>query len=347
MKDSMNIVVLAGGVSTERDVSLVSGGKIYKALRESGHKPLLLDVYMGLEDNDLDTVFERGDELLGKAGVIGLSAPDIEEIRAQRGENNRTFWGKNVLEICSRADVVFMALHGQNGENGRVQAAFDLFGIKYTGADFLSSAICMDKSITKELLERYGINVPKGYRLSKGEPDEHDYSYPVVVKVTDGGSSVGVYIAHNKEECLEAKRKAFLYGNEIIVEEYIRGREFSVGVVEGDALPIIEINTGTGFYDYIKKYQEGSAIETCPAELNKADTEKMIELAEQVYKILRLSQYARIDIIMDKNGKMYVLEANTLPGMTPTSLMPQEAAALGISYNQFCGKLVEMALKKE
>ena len=342
----MKIVVLAGGTSTERDVSLVSGAKIYKALKENGHKALLRDVFLGLEDADLDTVFDRGDELLGNIEGIKQDNPDIEAVKALRKDGGKTFFGPNVLEICRKADVVFMALHGENGENGKVQAAFDLHGIRYTGNDYVSSALAMDKALAKELFAYHGISTPGGFALKKGEPDRHEVKYPVVVKVTDGGSSVGVYIAHNAEEYEKAKEGAFTYGKELVVERFIEGREFSVGVIKGEALPVIEIAPKEGFYDYKNKYQEGSTIETCPAEIDADTTKRMQQMAVDVFKVLRLTQYARIDIMMNKDGEMFALEANTLPGMTPMSLMPQEALAVGINYNQLCEKLINMAMDK-
>lgn len=342
----MKIVVLAGGTSTERDVSLVSGAKIYKALKENGHKALLLDVFLGLEDADLDTVFDRGDELLGNIEGIKQANPDIEAVKALRKDGGKTFFGPNVLEICRKADVVFMALHGENGENGKVQAAFDLHGIRYTGNDYVSSALAMDKALAKELFAYHGISTPVGFALKKGEPDTHEVNYPVVVKVTDGGSSVGVYIVHNREEYEKAKEGAFTYGNELVVEQFIEGREFSVGVIKGEALPVIEIAPKEGFYDYKNKYQEGSTIETCPAEIDADTTKHMQKMAVDVFKALRLTQYARVDIMMNKDGEMFALEANTLPGMTPMSLMPQEAMAVGINYNLLCEKLIKMAMDK-
>ncbi len=344
----MKIVVLAGGTSTERDVSLVSGAKIYKALRENGHKALLLDVFLGLEDvdGDIETVFDRGDELLGNIEDIKQENPDIEAVKSLRKDGGKTFFGPNVLEICQKADVVFMALHGENGENGKVQAAFDLHGIRYTGNDYVSSALAMDKALAKELFAYHGISTPAGFALKKGEPDNHEVKYPVVVKVTDGGSSVGVYIAHNESEYEKAKEGAFEYGNELVVEQFIEGREFSCGVILGKALPVIEIEPKEGFYDYKNKYQEGSTLETCPANLDKETTIKIQKMAEDVFRVLRLTQYARIDVMMNKAGELFALEANTLPGMTPMSLMPQEALAVGIDYNQLCEKLINMAMEK-
>ncbi len=342
----MKIVVLAGGTSTERDVSLVSGAKIYKALKEAGHDAVLLDVFLGLKTDDIDGVFERGDELLGNIEGIKAVNPDIEAVKAMREDGGKTFFGPNVLEICRKADCVFMGLHGENGENGKVQAAFDLFGITYTGNDYLSSALAMDKALAKELFIHHGVSTPKGYALKKGETDNNKPDYPVVVKVTDGGSSVGVYIVNNDSEYENAKTEAFKFGKEVVVEQYIKGREFSVGVIAGKALPVIEIAPKEGFYDYKNKYQAGAAVETCPALIDADTTVRMQKMAEDVFKALRLNQYARIDIMMDEAGEIFCLEANTLPGMTPTSLLPQEAMAAGMNYVELCEKLIKMAVEK-
>lgn len=341
----MKVVVLAGGTSTERDVSLVSGAKIYKAIKENGHDAILLDVFLGLETDDTDSVFYKGDELLGQIEGIKNTNPDIEAIRALRKDGGKTFFGPNVLEICRKADVVFMALHGENGENGKVQAAFDLNGIKYTGNDYLSSALAMDKALAKELFVINGISTPEGYTLRKGEEDKHSPKYPVVVKVTDGGSSIGVYIVNNASEYEDAKKQAFSFGNEVLVEQYIKGREFSVGVIKGEALPVIEIAPKAGFYDYKNKYQAGSTVETCPALIDAETTKRMQDMAVAVFHALRLNMYARMDIMMNENGEIFCLEANTLPGMTPTSLVPQEAQAIGMNYNQLCEKIMAIALE--
>lgn len=341
----MNIVVLAGGTSTERDVSLVSGRLVCKALRENGHKAILVDVFLGIEGNTED-IFERGEELLENASTISAQNPDIEAIKAMRKDGGKTFFGPNVLDICTRADAVFLALHGENGENGKVQAALDLFGVKYTGTDYLSSAIAMDKALSKEFFANNGIPTPKGFTVKKGEEDTNEVPYPAVVKVSTGGSSIGVYMVNNKAEYDKAKEEAFTFGDEVVVEQFIKGREFSIGVIQGEALPIIEIAPKAGFYDYKNKYQAGSTVETCPAELTKEQTEKMQGYAVDVFNCLRLKQYARIDFMMNEDGQMFALEANTLPGMTPTSLMPQEAAAMGINYNQLCEKLIKLALEK-
>ena len=170
--------------------------------------------------------------------------------------------------------------------------------------------------------------------------------FPVVVKTCCGGSSVGVYIVNDQAEYEQALKDAYSYENEVVVEEYIKGREFSVAVVDGKAYPIIEIAPLQGFYDYKNKYKAGSAVETCPAELPEEITEQMQHYAERVAEVLGLNTYSRSDFLLNKNNEIYCLEANTLPGMTPTSLLPQEAGVLGINFNQLCEKLIEISLKK-
>lgn len=265
-------------------------------------------------------------------------------------KTRKGFFGPNVLEICKEADIVFLALHGANGEDGKVQSVLDLMGIKYTGSGPLSSGMAMDKGITKMVFEAKGVPTPKGITLEKGKCSSQlaDYGmgFPVIVKPCCGGSSVGVCIANNQTEYQAALLEAFSYENEVVVEQFITGREFSVAVVDGKAYPVIEIAPLQGFYDYKNKYQAGSCVETCPADLSSALTKEMQKYAEMGYKALNLQAYARLDFLMDDEGNMYCLEANTLPGMTPTSLIPQEAKAIGMDYPQLCEKLIEVSLKK-
>ncbi len=340
----MKIVVLAGGLSSERDVSLMTGTMIYKALKKKSHQVILLDVYLGYE-GPMNDIFETEKDWTANIGAIKEQNPDLEQIKALRKENPERFFGPNVIEICSKADIVFMALHGANGEDGKVQAAFDLMGIKYTGTDFTSSAIAMDKAISKEIFAYYKIPTPAGIYVKKGE-DFTWNTYPCVVKVSNGGSSVGVSIARSSHDMEDALTNGFTYGDEVIIEEYIKGREFSVGVIEGKALPVIEIAPLEGFYDYKNKYQAGSTIETCPAELPDEIAAKMQKIAENVFVALRLKTYARMDFILSESNEIYCLEANTLPGMTPTSLLPQEAQAIGMDFEALCEKIIEISLDK-
>ncbi len=341
----MKVVVLAGGISTERDVSLSSGAKIYKALKRNGHQAVLLDVYLGYTGEDAESVFEKEEDWAKELGGIAEKNPDIAQIKAMRPDGDKNFFGPNVISICQAADVVFMALHGENGENGKIQACFDLMGIKYTGTDYVSSAICMDKGLTKDIFACYQIPTPAGIRLKKGQKQEVTVPFPCIVKACCGGSSVGVSIAWKEEEYDAALAEAFQYDDEVVIEQYIKGREFSVGVMDGKALPVIEIAPLVGFYDYKNKYQAGSAIETCPAEISEEKTKEMQGYAEKAFVALRLKNYARMDFMMSEQGEIYCLEANTLPGMTPTSLLPQEAAAVGIGYEQLCEKIIEAALR--
>lgn len=346
----MKVVVLAGGISTERDVSLSSGKMIYQALQRRGYQAVLLDVYLGYqwetpeEEGNIAGVFEKEKDWAEELGTVTEKNPDIRQIRAMRKDGDKNFFGPNVISLCQAADVVFMALHGENGENGKIQACFDLMGITYTGTDYVSSALAMNKGISKELFACHGIPTPSGIRLKKGQKQNGTISFPCIVKACCGGSSVGVSIAMTEKEYEKALAEAFLYDSEVIVEQYIEGREFSVGVMEGKALPVIEIAPINGFYDYRNKYQPGATVETCPAELSPEKTKEIQGYAEKVFQVLRMHNYARMDFMMNSQGDIFCLEANTLPGMTPTSLLPQEAAAVGLSFEDLCEKILSSAL---
>ena len=347
----MNIVVLAGGLSTERDVSVTSGTMVANALRKCGHKVVLLDVFMGYEHDECDTVslFEEQYDFTENLGV-GESIPDLERVKARRRDKSDRFLGEHVEEICRYADICFLALHGDNGENGRLQATFDLLGIKYTGSGYLGSAVAMNKGITKSIFLNHNISTPAGECFKPEDKDNGRLAewnvFPCVVKPCSGGSSVGISIVENKSDFMAAMEQAFVYEREVLVEQYVKGREFSVGVIDGKALPIIEIIPKEGFYDYVNKYQSGRTEEICPAELDEATTKLLQSEAEKAYEALQLEAYGRVDFLLDSNGKSYALEANTLPGMTNASLIPQEAAAAGIGYEELCDKIVEISLRK-
>ncbi len=342
----MDIVVLAGGISTEREVSIVSGTEVCKALRSKQHRAILVDVYCGVENVEEGKPFPDTYDVDEAAAYIRSFDDKIEEMKSQK----RDFFGPNVEKLCKAADIVFLALHGENGENGKIQATFDLMRISYTGAGHLGSAMAMDKGITKEIFFGAGIPTPKGISMMKDQRSDSlaDFkmSFPVVVKPCCGGSSVGVAIVDNQKDYEKALDDAFSYENEVVIEEYIQGREFSVGVLDGKALPIIEIQPIEGFYDYVNKYKAGAAIETCPAQLSAELTEKMQKYAEKGFHALSLEAYARLDFMMKENGDMYCLEANTLPGMTPTSLLPQEAQAVGMDFAALCEELIRVSLHK-
>lgn len=343
----MNIIVLCGGTSTERDVSLVTGEQVCRALRNAGENAILLDVFVGNEEKDLNTLFDdRAYDIEKEIEYIKENAKDIEVLKTQR----RDFFGPKVMDACKKADIVFMALHGANGEDGRVQAAFDLAKIKYTGCDYLSSAMAMNKAVTKQIFKAAGVPCARSISVKKTEKDKdikkYEMEYPLVVKTNCGGSSIGVFIVKNDEEYKNALEEVFKLEDEAVIEDYISGREFSVGVIDYKALPIIEIIPKEGFYDYENKYKPGATLDKCPAEIPEDVEIKMRKAAEKAAKALGLSVYCRIDILTDKDFNCYCLEANTLPGMTPTSLLPQEALADGMNFEELCLHLIDISLKK-
>lgn len=346
----MKIVVLAGGISTERDVSLSSGRGIYQALKSNGHQVILLDLFLGLPDakEPLADLFTADIDWAASIRGVAEQAPDIEQVKALR-PGFKSLLGPNVLKLCSLCDIVFLGLHGSSGEDGRIQALFDLMGIRYTGTGHTSSALCMDKNITKQMFKSFGVPTPPGITVKKGESFElpREIGFPCMVKTCCGGSSVGVYRVEDVFGLEKALEEAFSYENQVLIERCIIGREFSIAVVEGKALPVIEIAPLIGFYDYKNKYQAGSTVETCPAEIPGYLSARMQKHAEEACASVGIEGYARVDFMLDeRSGEDYALEVNTLPGMTATSLMPQEAAALGYSYEQLCEWILEVSLKK-
>lgn len=347
----MRIIVLAGGLSSERDVSLSSSAGICKTLLEKGHDAFLLDVFLGLDyDPDrLEEVFKLPGHGLEIAKGISTDEPDIEAIKASRPGESNCFLGPNVIELCRMADITFLGLHGGEGENGKLQATFDLLGIKYTGPDSLGCAIAMDKGFTKQVFLQSGIDTPQGVSLHKNVSDKSLESlglqFPVVVKPCSGGSSIGVYIVNTQEEYTQALSKSFRYEDEVVVESYIKGREFSCGIIDGEALPPIEIIPKTGFFDYANKYQDGATREVCPADISREVSEKMQALTVKAYHALKLNVYSRADFLLDAEGNLYCLEMNTLPGMTVASLLPKEAKAAGIEYGDLCELIIQKSLK--
>lgn len=339
----MKIAVLCGGLSSERNVSISSGTGIARALRERGHQVVVVDLFLGYgeEYEDIDALFtaETGTEQF----LVSEIEPDLDALRAQRPDGIMV--GPHVLDICQAADIVFLALHGEEGENGKLQALLDMYGVKYTGSGYLGSAMAMNKSITKALLRQAGIPVPPGTTLKKGGCHD-DVGFPCVVKPCSGGSSVGTTIVQDKEQYASALELAFRYEDSVIAERFISGRELTVGVINGKAMPVIEIIPKEGFYDYKNKYQPGFTMELCPAPISDEATYEVQTLAEQVAKALMIDAYCRVDFILEPDGDLYCLEANTLPGMTPTSLIPQMGAEMGLDYGELCEKIIEVSLEK-
>lgn len=298
----MKLVVLAGGRSPEREVSLSTGEGIVEALRASGHEVIVLDPQDAL---DLGADLRKAD-----------------------------------------ADAVFIALHGGAGEDGRVQALLDLLEIPYTGSGHLGCALAMDKLLSKELFVHAGIPTPPWLvsPVSVREIEAGLGGFPVVVKPARQGSTVGVTLVHSATDLDDAVRRAESFGDVAIVERFIPGREMAVGVLGGDSLPVVEIRPSHEIYDYECKYTAGMSEYEVPAPLTDAQTGRLRLLALEAHGILRLSAYSRVDFRLDPQGRPWCLEANALPGMTPTSLLPKAAAAAGLSFPVLCERIVDFAL---
>ena len=339
----MKIVVLAGGYSPEREVSLCSASLIANALMEKGHRVLLLDVYEGISElpSDPDVLFLENGHYEHRIGGI---APDLEALR-QRVNNGDALVGRNVETLCRMADKTFLALHGAMGENGQLQAYLDCCGIRYTGSGYLGCALAMDKDISKRLFRDAGVPTPDWALFRSGIDRVEDLlpkiSLPCVIKPVGGGSSVGVSMADTEEELRVAIAEAEKWEQVLLVEQRITGREFTMGILGGETLPPVEIIPREGFYDYKNKYQ-GTTEEICPAQVSEEIVAEMSRLTKLGFEALRLSHYARFDFLLDGDGGLWCLEANTLPGMTPTSLLPQEAAAVGIAYPDLCERILTM-----
>lgn len=347
----MKIVVLAGGLSPERGVSLTSGSLIAGALVRNGHEVCAVDLYTGrsLDGKTPAPTFTR--EPI-PALAVDSRVPDLDALMRETGRGERRI-GDGVMDLCRVADAVFIALHGDVGENGQLQAALDMEGIPYTGSGYTGSLVAMDKDIAKQLMVHAGIPTPP-WTLCQADRDAEQtvdeivksVGLPCVIKPLSCGSSVGVSMPHTREELLAAIRAASAYESRIMAERLISGREVTVSILDGEILPVVEIIPHEGFYDYENKYQSGKTEEVCPAHLDDAWTQRLADLTKRGFDALHLGDYARFDYMIDDSGEPWCLEANTLPGMTPTSLLPLAAATAGILYDELCERMIRMALRK-
>ena len=346
----MKIVVLAGGLSPERNVSLVSGTDICRALRKRGHKAILVDLFMGIDDMppSVDALFEAED---GRCRDVQIStqAPDLEQVRASRSDQGPSRIGPHVLEACVGADAVFIGLHGQDGEDGRIQAVLDLMGIPYTGSGHLASAMAMDKEAAKRMMDALGIPTP-AWRILQYTPENaahlaEELPMPCVVKSINGGSSLGVYLPENRAELKSALLDVLKYHKRVLIEARIQGRELTQAVLGDTYLPAVEVIPAEGAFDYEAKYQAGAANEICPAPITEEQQRLLGETALKLHRGLGLEVYSRADFILDDAGVAWCLEINSLPGMTPTSFLPQEAAAVGMDYGALCEEILNRSLQ--
>ena len=327
----MKVAVLMGGRSAEREVSLRSGHGIAQSLRNLGHDTTSVDAADG-------RVLPPGEE---EASALKREAVAKLPVSAMLS----AIQSPAVLE----ADVVFIALHGTYGEDGTIQATLGMAGKVYTGSGVLASAIAMDKAMSKRVFEREALPTPHWMVIEAGVMGRAlDVKllggYPLVVKPNAEGSTVGLTIVRHPSELEPAIHLAAEYDNQVLVEQFIEGRELTVTMLGEQALPIVEIRPKSGFYDYAAKYTKGATEYDCPAELDKELAKHVRELATESCQVLGTRGVARVDIMLSEDDEPYILEVNTIPGMTPTSLVPMAAKAKGMSYDQLVGRMLDMAV---
>lgn len=346
-KISMNVVILSGGVNTERNVSLNESTYIADNLRGFGHNVAIIDMYMGIEDYpgiSVENIFEQ--DIPEKWRFISPAPPDLDEIKRVRHLKSKSVLGDKVLDILLLADVVFLCFGGAYGEDGKVQGLLEVLGIPYTGSSTTGCAIAMNKTITKELLSYHGIRTP-GWKSFCGKDDCQTHlsavKLPCVVKTPTGGSSIGTYICYTKKELETAITNCLEFDKNVLIEDYVEGREFSCGILNDYPLPPIEILTTN--HNYTSKYCEDTADE-CPANISHELEAEIQDIALRVHKALRLNGYSRSDFMLSNDGKLYFLECNVIPGMTPKSLLPKEARAIGIDYGRLCNIILNTALQR-
>lgn len=347
----MNIVLITGGPSAEREVSIVSSKSIVKALRELGHKVRVIDPVNGVNIAEEDEIFKGG---------VRKESPSLEELSEIHRLSNKNILNCINSDIFDNTDLAFLGVHGKFGEDGKIQTLLELRGINYTGSDVFSSALAMDKNVSKIILRSAGIKTPEWLVLNKNTYDgDHEklnksisgsVGYPCVVKPNDEGSTVGLSIVQPDVEDIQLGNSlelAFSYSDKVLIEQYIKGRELTVPVIGEEAFPVIEIRPKDGFYDYEHKYTKGMTEYFCPAEIPLEIENKAKEHALKAHRILGCSVYSRIDYILDEKNELYCLEVNTLPGMTETSLVPKSAAANGMSFNQLIDRILNLSIQNK
>ncbi|MBA3644769.1 MAG: D-alanine--D-alanine ligase [Gemmatimonadaceae bacterium] len=332
----MKITVLLGGTSSERNVSLASGIRIVEALRSRGHEVTALDPAKG--------VLSATEETKLSASAVGTAPPSLEAL--SRVSEDAFLPTLTTMPEILDADVVFLALHGGQGEDGTIQALLDMAGATYTGSGHLSSALAMDKDLSKKLFRSAGVQTAD-WVMSPASVEEIEgmLGLPVIVKPSKQGSTVGLSVVKERKQIEPAIAEALKYDDEVMIERFIAGRELTVGVLGEAALPVGEIIPKHEIYDYECKYTAGMAVEEFPAKIPPEAAAFVQQQALAAFESLKLRGYARIDFRMTSNGEFYCLEANTLPGMTELSLIPQGAAAMGISFAELCERIVQLALK--
>lgn len=337
----MNIIVLTGGTSSERNVAIASGKAIANALRSSGHSVKVIDPMYGISQPEESIIFSSKE--------IGKEFPSADELKS--------FSDKKVFECLSSSlfdntEFVFLGLHGKFGEDGRLQSMLELRGLKYSGSGVTSSAVAMDKNLSKIIFKEAGIHVADWLMVDKNakpislnEKIRKSFGYPVVVKPNDEGSTVGLSIVKPDVEDIQlvnALNEAFKYSESVMVEKFIEGKELTVAVLGDVPLPLVEIKPKDGFYDYEHKYTKGMTEYICPAEINHEIAEEIQHAAMIAHNSLGCKAYSRVDFRMNSENEFFCLEVNTLPGMTELSLVPKAAQAAGIDFKTLLEKIIQL-----
>ncbi len=325
----MKVAVLTGGSSAERDVALASAGQVVAALRSRGHSVSVIDIAGGPIPRD------REAELIGVA--VGVAPPSIDHLIER--ERDFLLTGLAALPDVTQADAVFLALHGGRGEDGTLQAVLDLLHVPYTGSGALGSGLAMDKDVSKHLFRAAGVPTPDWTMVTRDSPVPTMPEFPVIVKPSKQGSTVGLRLVRSQADLGDAIRYAADFDDEIMIEGFVPGRELTVGILDEAALAVGEIIPRHEIFDYECKYTPGMAVEIFPADLPEAVTAACRDLAKKAHQALKLGNYSRVDFRLTPAGELSCLEVNTLPGLTSTSLMPQSARAAGIEFPELCERI--------
>ena len=331
----MQVTVLTGGTSAERDVALASAVQVIAALRRGGHRVAVVDTAVGF--------IPEKDEASLLPGRVGTVPPSLSELAAL--EQGFLLSGLRDLAAVRDAEVLFLALHGGRGEDGTIQAILEVLGVPYTGSGPLGSGLAMDKDVSKRLFRASGVQTADWLMAPASTEEVGDViGWPAVVKPSKQGSTVGLTVVKASPDYPAAVELAARYDDEVMVEAFVPGRELTVGILDGEALPTGEIIPRHEIFDYECKYTPGMSEEIFPASLSAEVAKECANLAVRAHQSLKLGGYSRVDFRLDPKGKLYCLEANTLPGMTATSLLPQAAKAVGISFENLCDRICRSAM---
>jgi D-alanine-D-alanine ligase len=330
----MKIAVLFGGTSEERDVSIASAAQVIPVLRGLGHEVVAVDTAAG-------RLAPPEERKLLESRVAPVPPSDQSMATLRSGALTNPATAIDPREI----DVVFLALHGGAGEDGRIQAMLDLAGLSYTGSNHIASAAAMDKDLSKRLFRAAGVPTADWLMAPAEAEALRLIGTPVVVKPNKQGSTVGLTVVRDVAKLAAAIELAQRYDDEVMIERFVAGREFTVGILDGKALPVGEIIAPGEVFDYQSKYQVGGAREVFPADIPAAEAEALQKYALAAHRALKLGAYSRVDFRRDANGGFWALEANSLPGLTGTSLLPQAAKAAGIDFSQLLAKICAGAIR--